>query len=122
MPVTGSLFCSREDPYAVPITFRVGLEKPVEWVFARDLLSMGIEGREGVGDVHLWPSAGSESGEPGSVLNIGFASPFGQARFETPGGEVADFLRRGYRIVPAGEESDYIDIEAELNDLLRQGS
>jgi hypothetical protein len=29
------------------------------------------------------------------------------------------FLKRTYQIVPAGQESHYIDIETELNDLLR---
>ena len=30
------------------------------------------------------------------------------------------FLARTYRMVPAGKETSYIDIEAELNDLLQQ--
>jgi hypothetical protein len=33
---------------------------------------------------------------------------------------VSDFLRRTYRIVPAGEESGFVDVEAELTDLLGQ--
>jgi hypothetical protein len=49
-------------------------------------------------------------------------SPYGQARFETPGQEVGDFLPRAYQIVPDGQESGRIDIDAELNDLLRQSS
>jgi hypothetical protein len=32
---------------------------------------------------------------------------------------MAAFLRRTYQIVPAGRESACIDIETELNDLLR---
>jgi sporulation and cell division protein SsgA len=122
VPLMGSLFYSREDPYAIRIAFHTGLDEPIEWVFARDLLSMGIEGREGVGDVQVWPSAGSESGQPGSVLNIELSAPFGQAHFEAPIREVSDFLRRAYRVVPDGEESDHIDVEGELNDLLGQGS
>src|SRR5579862_8351226 len=51
VPLVASLFYSREDPYAIRIAFHVGLDEPVEWIFARDLLSMGIEGREGLGDV-----------------------------------------------------------------------
>ena len=119
VPLTGSIYYSREDPYAVRIALHVGLDEPVEWVFVRDLLSMDIGGREGIGDVHVWPSAGSEGG---SVLNIELSSPFGQAHLEAPAREVSDFLRRTYRIVPDGQESDYIDVEAELNDLLRQAS
>ena len=120
--LTGRLFYSRQDPYAVRIAFDVGLEEPVEWIFARDLLSRGIQGREGIGDVQVRPSPGSADGEPGSVLNIELISPDGQARFETSAQEVTDFLRRSYQIVPDGQESGHIDIEAELNDLLRQAS
>ena len=67
VPLTGSLFYSRQDPYAVRIAFHVGLEEPVEWIFARDLLSRGIKGRQGIGDVQVRPSPGPAGGEPGSV-------------------------------------------------------
>ena len=120
MPLVASLFYSREDPYAIRIAFHVGLDEPVEWIFARDLLSAGIEGREGQGDVRVWPSAGSEGGEPDSVLNIELSSPFGQAHFEAPAQEVTDFLVRTYQLVPEGEETSRVDVEAELSDLLRQ--
>jgi hypothetical protein len=122
VPLTGSLLYSRQDPYAVRIAFHVGLEEPVEWVFARDLLSRGIQGRQGIGDVQVRPSPGPAGGEPGIVLNIELISPYGQARLEIPAREVIDFLRRAYQIVPDGQESGHIDIDAELNDLLRQSS
>jgi hypothetical protein len=122
MPLVARLSYSHEDPYALNIAFEVGLDKTVEWIFARDLLAMGIEGREGLGDVTVWPSADSEGGAHGSVLHIELSSPFGQAHFEAPAREISDFLRRTYQIVPAGEESGHIDVEAELSDLLRQTS
>jgi sporulation and cell division protein SsgA len=122
VPLTGSLFYSRHDPYAVRIAFHVGLEEPVEWIFARDLLSRGIQGRQGIGDVQVWPSPGPAGDDPGSVLTIELTSPYGQARFETPAGQVTDFLRRAYQIVPDGEEGSHLDLDAELNDLLRQAS
>jgi hypothetical protein len=122
VPLAARLFYSREDPYAVRIAFEVGLDKPVEWLFARDLLAMGIDGRQGLGDVTVWPSADFESGGPGSVLNLKLSSPHGQAHFEAPAREILDFLRRTYQIVPAGEESGHTDVEAGLNDLLRQAS
>ena len=56
------------------------------------------------------------------MLNIALSSPFGKARFEASAREIADFLHRTYQIVPAGQESEHIDVEAELNDLLRQAS
>jgi hypothetical protein len=55
----------------------------------------------------------------GTVLNIELSSPFGQAHFEAPAQAMSAFLARTYQIVPAGKETSYIDIEAELNDLLR---
>jgi hypothetical protein len=55
----------------------------------------------------------------GKVLNIELSSPFGQAHFEAPAQAMSAFLQRTYQIVPAGKESAFIDIETELNDLLR---
>src|SRR5580693_423734 len=120
VPLVASLFYSKEDPYAIRIAFHVGLDEPVEWIFARDLLSLGIESREGLGDVVVWPSSGSADGTSGRVLNIELSSPFGQAHFEAPIKEISDFLARTYAIVPEGEESDFVDVAAELTDLLKQ--
>jgi Streptomyces sporulation and cell division protein, SsgA len=122
VPLMASLYYSSEDPYAIRIAFHVGLDEPVEWIFARDLLSAGIEAREGLGDVHVWPSGGAEGGAPGSVLNLELSSPFGRAHFEAPVKEIADFLGKTYQIVPDGQETDYVNVEAELTDLLRQAS
>src|SRR5262249_35215904 len=82
VPLAASLRYFREDPYAVRIAFHIGLDEPIEWIFARDLLSTGIKEREGLGDVTVWSSAGSESGGPGSVVNLKLSSPFGHAHFE----------------------------------------
>ncbi|HEX6449747.1 MAG TPA: SsgA family sporulation/cell division regulator [Trebonia sp.] len=120
VPLVASLYYSSEDPYAIRIAFHVGLDEPVEWIFARELLSTGVEGEHGLGDVKVWPSSGSESDLPGQVLNIELSSPFGQAHFEAPLQEVADFLRRTYQVVPVGNETDHVDVESELTDLLRQ--
>ena len=112
---------SREDPYAIRAAFHVEQDKLVEWVFARDLLSMGIKGREGLGDVTIWPSAGPGVGASGRVLNIEISSPFGRAHFEASVKEISEFLRHTHQIVPPGEESELMDIESELTDLLRRG-
>ena len=128
VPLVASLYYSGNDPYAVRMAFHVGTDEPVEWIFARDLLAAGIDSRQGDGDVQVWPSAGScaeddeiaEAVADESVLNIELSSPFGQAHFEAPAEEMAGFLKRTYQVVPAGEETGFIDIESELNDLLRQ--
>jgi Streptomyces sporulation and cell division protein, SsgA len=116
VPLVASLYYSAEDPYAIRMAFHVGSEEPVEWIFARDLLAVGLEGPAGEGDVQVWPA--DEQGH--ELLNIALSSPFGEAHFEAPTRDVSDFLRRTYRIVPAGEESGFVDVEAELTDLLGQ--
>jgi hypothetical protein len=129
VPLVASMYYSGSDPYAVRMAFHVGSDEPVEWIFARDLLAAGTESRQGEGDVQVWPSPVSvaETGdldligaaEPrGKVLNIELSSPFGQAHFEAPAEAMSAFLRRTYQIVPAGQESRFIDIDTELNDLL----
>jgi hypothetical protein len=54
------------------------------------------------------------------VENIELSSPFGQAHFEAPIKEISDFLKRTYAIVPGGKETDFVNVEAEIADLLRQ--
>lgn len=129
VPLVASMYYSGSDPYAVRMAFHVGTDEPVEWIFARDLLAAGIESPQGEGDVHVWPSpmscADADLDVPGPadpggmVLNIELSSPFGQAHFEAPARAVSAFLRRTYQVVPAGKESGYIDINAELTALLR---
>lgn len=116
VPLVASLFYSGADPYAVRMAFHVGTDEPVEWIFARDLLSAGMAGPSGEGDVRVWPSAAE--GEP--TLNLVLSSPFGQAHFEAPMQDLADFLRRTYEAIPAGHEAEYFDIGGELDGLLWQ--
>jgi len=119
VPLIASLLYSAEDPYAIRIAFHVGLDEPVEWIFARELLAAGTEGRDGLGDVQVWPSAATDSAL-GQVLNIQLSSPFGQAHFEAPLEEIGEFLGRTNRVVTPGTESDHVNVEAELTDLLDQ--
>jgi hypothetical protein len=114
VPLVASLYYSAEDPYAIRMAFHVGMDEPVEWIFARELLQAGLEDRAGDGDVEVWP--GSPDGR--EVLNLGLSSPFGQAHFEAPLTATADFLHRTYGIVSAGREDEFIDVESELDELL----
>ena len=132
VPLVASMYYNGSDPYAVRMAFHVGTDEPVEWIFARDLLAAGTESRQGDGDVQVWPSPVSaaetgdldpvdvaeHTGTREKVLNIELSSPFGQAHFEAPAEAMSAFLRRTYHIVPAGQESRFIDMDTELNDLL----
>jgi len=111
LQLAASLYYSEDDPYAVRFAFHVGLDEPVEWVFARELLDSGMQAPRGIGDVKVWPS-------DDGVLNIELISPFGQARFEAPVAKISDFLRRTYDVVPAGQETRRVDVDAELSELL----
>ncbi len=112
VPLVASLSYRGDDPYAVRMAFHVGTDEPVEWIFARELLA-GQEAT-GEGDVQVWPAPGTQ----GEILHIALSSPFGQALFETPAAPVAEFVRRTYRLVPAGREGEFVDVESELEDLL----
>jgi hypothetical protein len=123
VPLMASLHYTCQDPYAVKMAFHVGTDEPVEWTLARDLLAAALHSHEGIGDVQAWPSAapGEPTAEDGTgIFNLSMTSPYGHAQFEAPAAAVASFLRRTFRIVPAGQESLFIDFDAELAVLLSQ--
>ena len=114
VPLVASLYYSADDPYAIRMAFHVGLDEPFEWIFARELLGAGLAEPAGEGDVQVWP--GSLDGR--DVLNLSLSSPFGQAHFEAPITATADFLRRTYGLIAAGQEDEFIDVDSELDELL----
>jgi hypothetical protein len=114
VPLLATVEYAASDPYALRVAFHVGNDEPVEWIFARELLTLGMARMVGDGDVQVWP--GRTDGN--RLLNIGLSSPFGDALFEAPLAPLADFLHRTFEIVPAGRETEFVDIEAELDDLL----
>jgi Streptomyces sporulation and cell division protein, SsgA len=128
VPLTAGLSYSCADPYAIRMAFEVGTDEPVEWILARDLLAAALHGSEGLGDVRAWPSAAScdpdvvaISGTAGpAILNIAMSSPYGQAQFEVSAKAIEDFLERTYQLVAIGQESAYLDFDAELTELLSQ--
>jgi hypothetical protein len=114
VPLVASLYYSAEDPYAIRMAFHVGTDEPVEWIFARDLLAAGLVGPVGEGDVQVWPS----DSDGADVLSIALSSPFGEAQFEASLSATAEFLERTCKIIPAGSEADFIDLDAEIDGLL----
>lgn len=110
VPLVARLNYDAADPYAVKVAFHIGEDEPVEWIFARELLTVGIVRAVGEGDIKVWPS--TEEGE--RTVNLSLSSPFGHAQFDTPVSPLAEFLHRTYEIVPAGQESDYVDLDAEI--------
>jgi hypothetical protein len=114
VPLLATIEYAASDPYALRVAFHVGNDEPVEWIFARELLTLGMGCLVGDGDVQVWPGRM----ESNRLLHIGLSSPFGDALFETPLAPLADFLNRTFEIVPPGRETEFVDIETELDDLL----
>jgi hypothetical protein len=112
MPV--GLYYDTVDPFAVRAVFRAGQDNEVTWVFARELLALGVCRRSGEGDVRIWPSwsAGRD------VLCIALVSPDGEALLETSAAEVVEFLSSTYSLCPSGTEPELLDLDAALEVLL----
>ena len=102
------------DPYAVTATFLCGDGLDVDWVLARDLLADGLRRPAGDGDVILRPSTGQASTEVELILS----APNGQALLSLPKDGLAAFLRASHHEVPPGTESERLDVDAALAQIL----
>jgi Streptomyces sporulation and cell division protein, SsgA len=126
VPLTAEWCYSRQDPYAVTMSLNTGADEPVKWTFCRELLAAALLAPAGIGDVQAWPAAESAaSAEDGAgtsekIINIVLDSPDGCARFEAGAAGIEEFLARTYEVVPAGQESGYLNIDAGLTELLTQ--
>jgi hypothetical protein len=117
LPVMAELAYDQSDPYAIRIAFHTGGTDVVEWTFARSLLTDGVTHPVGEGDVQVWPS--HAGGKP--IVCLSLSSPSGRALFEAPLAQLVEFLTKTYAVVPTGNESDHVDVEAELALLLWSG-
>ncbi|HTW20450.1 MAG TPA: SsgA family sporulation/cell division regulator [Mycobacteriales bacterium] len=114
-PVRADLAYRPDDPYAVRVAFHAGSDDVVEWTFARQLLSDGVTRPTGDGDVRVWPT---EDRSDGHGVCLSLSSPSGQAIFSASPGPIKGFLSQTYTMVPPGGESNFIDLDAELELLL----
>jgi hypothetical protein len=101
------------DPYAVHAVFRVAADQQVTWVFARELLSTGLDEASGDGDVRIWPA--SHGGDV--VVCIELRSPDGEAVLHARPDDLVDFLDSAYALCPAGNESQHLQIDRALGAL-----
>ncbi len=120
LPVRSSLRYDPADPYAVHVLFHPDgvTVDPVGWSFARDLLVAGLSEATGIGDVRVWPW----STPRGDLVALALSSPDGNALFEVSRSVLVRFLRRTFAVVPRGEESQYLDVDAAIARLLGQVS
>lgn len=116
MTLAAELGFSPADPYAVTATFRT-TGGDVIWTFARELLSRGLTAPAGDGDVHVWPCLDA-SGR--AVVIIELSSPDGELLVQAATQDVYDFVNRTLTVVPHGTESDHIDVDQLIDQLLSE--
>jgi len=113
--IPATLHYDGTDPFAVRMTFPApatleGVE--VCWIFSRELLSAGLEGPEGQGDVRVRPY-----GYDRTVLE--FHAPEGTAVVHVRSEEVRRFLGAAGELVPVGREHLHLDLDHDLAELMR---
>ncbi|WP_203335546.1 SsgA family sporulation/cell division regulator [Nocardioides limicola] len=101
-------------PYSVAVTFHTR-DTDVRWEFGRDLLAQGLRAPAGEGDVALWPCP-SPTG--GMVLMVELRSPEGELLAQAPLDAVATFVTDSQELVPLGQESDFLDLDTLVLQLL----
>ncbi|MEU2421163.1 SsgA family sporulation/cell division regulator [Streptomyces sp. NPDC007851] len=106
------------DPLAVRLDLPGGPEAAAPWLFSRDLLYTGLRVPAGEGSVRIWPPCPCHGPTTVRVLLRGTGAA---AVLYIPVGPFGDWLTETFRAVPAGTEGSYLDWEAVLAELLRQG-
>jgi len=113
--IPAKLHYDRRDPFAIRMTFPApatleGVE--VCWTFARELLTAGLHGAEGTGDVRVRPY-----GYDRTVLE--FHAPEGTAVVHVHSAEIRRFLQATSDLVPVGFEHLHLDLDHDLAELMR---
>ncbi|MEU6665819.1 SsgA family sporulation/cell division regulator [Streptomyces sp. NPDC046727] len=103
-----------QDPLAVQFLFQDGLQGLVPWIFARDLLAAGTQALSGDGDVQVWPAGSGPEG----LLHLLLSSPHGSAHLTASLPAVERWLHRTYQLVPAARETEALDLDTHLAQLL----
>lgn len=103
-----------DDPYAVSLTFHSNSGN-VEWVVSRTLLLQGLAAPAGEGDVKVYPSIDDRAH---AVAVLDFSSPDGRLVATASAREIQTFLARTFAAVPVGTESDHLDLDGLIADLL----
>jgi hypothetical protein len=102
------------DPFAIRVCLRTDGSPAVQWVISRDLLADGLTRPAGEGDIGVWPSVAGGV----AVVCLSLSSPDGQALLFGAHGEVSEFVHRTFDEVPAGHESELLDLDAVVERLL----
>ncbi|MET9076110.1 SsgA family sporulation/cell division regulator [Streptomyces sp. NPDC004232] len=112
-PLPAELHYDVSDPYAVRLSIGAPEARPVDWVFARSLLTEGLRRPIGAGDVLVIPR---HRCRPNSVRVV-LRPAAGAALIDIAESAVAAFVQRTVSLVPPGTESLHLDIDRALAEL-----
>lgn len=101
------------EPFSVRASF-ITVDGAIEWVLSRDLLAQALTEPAGDGDVSAWVEGTGST----AVFCLQLTSPNGQALLETDASLIQDFLDRSYLTVPAGAESNMLNMDSLIAQLL----
>lgn len=101
------------DPFSVTVTLVDG--GGASWELARTVLVQGVTGVAGAGQARVWPIV-NDAGRSLVVLHL--ESPQGELVAEVLTTQLDRFLGRTTALVPLGTESDLLDLDALVEQLL----
>jgi Streptomyces sporulation and cell division protein, SsgA len=105
------------DPYAVRLAVSTG-DAPGTWAIGRDLLSEGMTRPVGEGEARIWTSPFG----PRQVVWIRFTRQPWTALIELAMEDLTEFVDQTYKLVPAGSEPLFIDVDSLIDGLIRDAS
>ncbi|MGH3802277.1 MAG: SsgA family sporulation/cell division regulator [Pseudonocardiaceae bacterium] len=112
--VTRWIYCT-DDPFAVTLEIQTRGNRCVDWVLARELLVTGISAPAGIGDVRMRPAQLGEW----EVTLVEIRSLDGHAVLEVDRDLLRQFVEATIELVPLGDESTAVDMDAEIEKITR---
>lgn len=116
-PVWAEFEFDPDVPMIVSVTFTPWRGASVTWRISRELLYRGLYEESGEGDVQAWPT----HGEDGEAVWLLIESKDASAVFELPAGQLEAWLDASYDLVSPEAESDVLDWESFIAELLDKG-
>lgn len=107
--VTRWTYCT-DDPFAVTLEIQTRGNRCVDWVLARELLVTGLSTPAGIGDVRVRPARFGEW----EVALVEIRSLDGHAVLELDRDLLQQFVEATFEVVPLGDESTAVDMDAEI--------
>jgi hypothetical protein len=101
------------NPFALLMSFPGDVGSDIGWMMSRELMSEGLAGPSGLGDVRFRPLAAHPD-----LTMIELISPTGHALLRARTAFLAEFLQGSYRVVPLRTEHTWVDFDRVVSDLL----